>query len=324
MFGRDRATNPAVLADMRHTRRPDLPPAVIADRIPQHQHRIDTRPCPMHARAFEPRLDHQFVGTFHDPAPNRPAGRLEGWIGHLLDALHQIGQVFIAGNRIRMDGRHRRDIGQDRGHTLVFEVVLHGGKPGAGGRRRARTFGLSEHRQPLRGVGEIENSHGGGAVKIKPALNPRCAVRHGHDLPGPLKAASMEFAKRVGLKLLGIDQPRHIREVSDRRRLVVVAGFNDANRQGFHLGPDAANQGNHGAVNAHDGGIGTDWYGGPGGLNEDGFGLRHGESCQARRFGQALDGGFTDRHLGKGGEYGGGTGKGEPGTQMGCVRLDAR
>jgi len=42
---------------------------------------------------------------------------------------------------------------------------LYGGKPGPHGRRCGRLFCLSEHRQPLGGVGEIQDPHGGGAVE---------------------------------------------------------------------------------------------------------------------------------------------------------------
>ena len=44
---------------------PHLLPAIIADGQAYGQHGIDMAALPMHARAFQARLHHQFVGAFH-------------------------------------------------------------------------------------------------------------------------------------------------------------------------------------------------------------------------------------------------------------------
>ena len=51
------------------------------------------RLCPVHSRTFQAGFDHQFVATFHNPAPNWPALGLKVGILHLRSAFCQVSQV---------------------------------------------------------------------------------------------------------------------------------------------------------------------------------------------------------------------------------------
>jgi hypothetical protein len=73
--------------------RPSLTPLIITDNITQGQHRIDMGPGPVHATAFQARLNHQFVGAFSGAVANRPTRRHKGGILHVGLPLLQIGQV---------------------------------------------------------------------------------------------------------------------------------------------------------------------------------------------------------------------------------------
>jgi hypothetical protein len=55
----------ALLEAMSGEVEPGFRSSVIALSSAQGQHRIDMRPSPTHARAFEARLHHLFVGTLH-------------------------------------------------------------------------------------------------------------------------------------------------------------------------------------------------------------------------------------------------------------------
>jgi hypothetical protein len=48
---------------------------------------------PMHPRAFQARLDHQFGGTFHHATANRPLLGQKPWLVDLITPLLQIGQL---------------------------------------------------------------------------------------------------------------------------------------------------------------------------------------------------------------------------------------
>jgi hypothetical protein len=84
----------SVLTHPRRALLPNLIPAVVAHRIAQRQHRVHTRPAPMHPRPFQPCFDHQLVGALYHPAANRPAGSPILRILHLPNSLLQVGQVF--------------------------------------------------------------------------------------------------------------------------------------------------------------------------------------------------------------------------------------
>ena len=102
---------------------PHLVPPIIADRIPQRQHRIDVRFRPVHARPFHPLLHHQLIGALHAATPDRPSGRLEARIVHLIHPLLQVRQLTRGvPRRVR-----RRDqpaqLGQHTGWASMLEIV---------------------------------------------------------------------------------------------------------------------------------------------------------------------------------------------------------
>ena len=53
--------------------RPFLLPAVITEEVAQGEHGVDVLTLPVHAGAFEARLDHQFVGALDHAAADGPA-----------------------------------------------------------------------------------------------------------------------------------------------------------------------------------------------------------------------------------------------------------
>jgi hypothetical protein len=56
-----------LLLSMNGEALPIVLPAIMADAGSQGEHRVDMETLPMHASAFETRLDHEFVGAFHHP-----------------------------------------------------------------------------------------------------------------------------------------------------------------------------------------------------------------------------------------------------------------
>src|SRR2546423_14328174 len=63
---------------------------------------------PMHARAFEAGLDHDYTRTFDHAGPNRPALSLVVWILHQRGAHAQIVQVHLHG--LKLSERSRQTI----------------------------------------------------------------------------------------------------------------------------------------------------------------------------------------------------------------------
>ena len=86
---------PLLLAECAHDLRPGLFPSVVADDVPQRQHWVDMRPCPMHATALQTGLDHELVSALYGPVSDRPTGRPKSRIRHVCNALLQVSQ-FLA------------------------------------------------------------------------------------------------------------------------------------------------------------------------------------------------------------------------------------
>jgi len=110
--------------------RPCLRPTIRTSDRPQCDERIHVRACPVHAAAFQSRLDHQLVGAFHTAAADRKAQRLETRVLDLVQPFGQIVQRRVARTaRIGwVGGLGGRQVGQRFQHfggtmLIVFENV---------------------------------------------------------------------------------------------------------------------------------------------------------------------------------------------------------
>lgn len=60
--------------------RPFLLPAVVTEEVTQGEHGVDVTTLPVHAGAFEPRLDDELVGTLDHALPmGQPCWRKRGY-----------------------------------------------------------------------------------------------------------------------------------------------------------------------------------------------------------------------------------------------------
>ena len=170
----------------------------------------------MHPAAFEPRLDHQFVGAFHHPAANRPALRLVGRILHLPDPLGQIGQI----------GRHH--VAAWVGHLVLQEFGQHGPRPAVlqgvtlllrpllGLRAALAPHRVADLAKALGGMRKVQNPQRVRTVQVQKALDPFRPVGHGGHRPGRQHAAPMDFTERQVAK--ACRHPPGARSSSARRR----------------------------------------------------------------------------------------------------------
>ncbi len=74
---------------------PGLRPALIEQRQPHREHRIDMFGFPMHPWPFETGLHHQFMTAFHTSRPNRPPRGTVGGIVHQVAPLLQVVHLLL-------------------------------------------------------------------------------------------------------------------------------------------------------------------------------------------------------------------------------------
>jgi hypothetical protein len=72
--------------------RPSFRPAVVDSNGAQGEHGVDRRACPVHATAFEARLNDEFVSAFDSAISDGPACGLKGRLIQLGLALGQVGE----------------------------------------------------------------------------------------------------------------------------------------------------------------------------------------------------------------------------------------
>ncbi len=101
--------------------RPGLVPTVITNGVAQRQERIDVRVGPVHARPFQSIFDHQFVGTFHHAAADRPPVSHQLGILHLRNPRFQIGQRLGQHSVARLARDHLAYARQHRRWARLFE-----------------------------------------------------------------------------------------------------------------------------------------------------------------------------------------------------------
>ena len=85
-----------LIAQMVRNSGPRLRPTIRTSDRPQGDEWVDVRARPVHAAAFQARLNHQLVGAFNAPAADRKALSLEYGVLALVQPLGQVVQRGVA------------------------------------------------------------------------------------------------------------------------------------------------------------------------------------------------------------------------------------
>ncbi|HYL44355.1 MAG TPA: hypothetical protein VEU97_13290, partial [Ktedonobacteraceae bacterium] len=132
---------------------------------------------PMHAGSFQPRLHHQFIGTFHHARANGPARSLIGWVLHLRRARGQVLQL-LAHLRIAAPLAQATQMRQHARWPFMLEPMQDPLQPPLGQPVSGVSHRLRDGTHILGGVGKIQHAHRIRALVVDEALEPLGSIGH--------------------------------------------------------------------------------------------------------------------------------------------------